>query len=186
MSSYLDKAGLARFWSAIKSYVDAHSGGVSLSSVYPVGSIYMSVNSISPATLFGGKWERIQDRFLLAAGSTYAAGGMGGEATHTLTVNELPDHKHTFATDSAGDHTHSLNRVLGNSGGDWTGDTAGNLSGSGRKFGYINPDHTIKTITNTGSGGAHAHSGTTNGAGGGGKHNNMPPYLTVYMWKRTA
>lgn len=187
MSSYLDKAGLARFWNAIKSYVDAHSGGgVSLSSVYPVGSIYMSVNSTSPATLFGGTWERIQDRFLLAAGSTYAAGGFGGEATHTLTEAELPNHRHTFTTDSAGDHTHSLNHVLGNSGGGWTGDTAGNLSGSGRKFGYINPNYTIKTVTNTGSGGAHTHSGTTNGTGGNGKHNNMPPYLTVYMWKRVA
>lgn len=154
--------------------------------IYPIGSIYMSVNSTSPATLFGGKWERIQDRFLLAAGSTYAAGGFGGEATHTLTVYELPDHRHTFTTDSAGDHTHSLNRVLGNSGGDWTGDKAGNLSGSGRKFGYINSDYTIKTVTNTGSGGAHTHSGTTNGAGGSQPHNNMPPYLTVYMWKRTA
>lgn len=154
--------------------------------IYPVGSIYMSVNSTSPATLFGGTWERIQDRFLLAAGPTYAAGGMDGEATHTLTVDELPDHRHAFTTDSAGDHTHSLDRVLGNSGGDWTGDTAGNLSGSGRKFGYINPDYTIKTVTNTASGGTHTHTGTTNGAGGNGKHNNMPPYLTVYVWKRTA
>ena len=71
-------------------------------------------------------------------------------------------------------------------GGDWTGDTAGDLSGRGRKFGYIDPNYGVKTVTNTGSGGAHTHSGTTNGAGGNGKHNNMPPYLTVYMWKRTA
>ena len=58
--------------------------------VYPVGSIYMSVNSTSPATLFGGTWTQIQDTFLLAAGSTYAAGATGGEATHTLTENEMP------------------------------------------------------------------------------------------------
>jgi len=154
--------------------------------IYPVGSIYMSVNSTSPATLFGGKWERIQDRFLLAAGSTYAAGSMDGEATHTLTEAELPVHTHTFATDSAGAHTHSLNRVLGNSGGNWTGDTAGDLSGSGRKFGYIDSNYGVKTVTNTGSGGAHTHSGTTNGAGGTQPHNNMPPYLAIYMWKRTA
>jgi len=154
--------------------------------IYPVGSIYMSANSTSPATLFGGTWERIQDRFLLAAGSTYAAGGFGGEATHTLTEAELPNHRHTFTTDSAGDHTHSLDRVLGNSGGNWTGDTAGDLSGSGRKFGYIDSKYGVKTVTDTGSGGAHTHTGTTNGTGGNGKHNNMPPYLTVYMWKRTA
>lgn len=154
--------------------------------IYPVGSIYMSTNATSPETLFGGKWERIQDRFLLAAGTEFPAGKRDGEATHTLTAEELPDHRHTFTTDSAGGHNHSLNRVLGNSGGNWTGDTAGNLSGSGRKFGYIDPDYTIKTVTNTDSGGAHTHTGTTDGAGGNGKHNNMPPYLTVYMWERTA
>lgn len=164
-----------------------YSGGVNiLEKVYPIGSIYMSTNNASPEMLFGGKWERIQDRFLLAAGETYSAGNMDGEATHTLTADELPDHRHTFTTDSAGDHTHSLNRVLGNSGGNWTGDTAGNLSGSGRKFGYIDPDYTIKTVTDTGSGGAHTHSGTTNGTGGNGKHNNMPPYLVVNVWERTA
>lgn len=164
-----------------------YSEGVNiLEKVYPIGSIYMSTNNASPETLFGGKWERIQDRFLLAAGKTYSAGSMDGEATHTLTEEELPHHTHTFDTDSAGAHTHSLNHVLGNSGGNWTGDTAGNLSGSGRKFGYIDPDYTIKTVTNTDSGGAHTHTGTTDGAGGNGKHNNMPPYLTVYIWKRTA
>lgn len=62
--------------------------------VYPVGSIYMSVNSTSPASLFGGTWERIKDRFLLAAGDTYSAGSTGGEAQHTLTVDEMPSHYH--------------------------------------------------------------------------------------------
>lgn len=47
---------------------------------YPVGSIYMSVNSTNPSTLFGGSWERIQDTFLLASGSTYGAGTTGGSA----------------------------------------------------------------------------------------------------------
>ena len=48
--------------------------------IYPVGSIYMSVNATSPASLFGGTWEQLKDRFLLAAGDTYAAGSTGGEA----------------------------------------------------------------------------------------------------------
>ena len=175
MSSYLDKAGLARFWRAIKSYVDAHSGGgVSLSSVYPVGSIYMSVNSTSPATLFGGKWERIQDRFLLAAGSTYAAGSMDGEATHTLTEAELPDHRHTFTTDSAGAHTHQLGRNKDSLASGSKYDKPNNASSTS--------DHGYKSTSN----GAHTHTGTTDGAGGNGKHNNMPPYLTVYMWKRIS
>ena len=79
---------------------------------YPVGSIYLSVNDTDPATLFGGTWERIsQGRSLLGAGSnvanstdywgSYAAGAenfpageMGGEVTHTLTVDEMPSHTH--------------------------------------------------------------------------------------------
>lgn len=61
---------------------------------YPVGSIYLSISSATPASLFGGTWEQIKDVFLLAAGNTYAAGSTGGEATHTLTVEEMPAHAH--------------------------------------------------------------------------------------------
>lgn len=63
-------------------------------SVYPVGSIYMSTASTSPANLFGGTWVQIKDKFLLAAGSRYSAGATGGEATHTLTTSEIPSHSH--------------------------------------------------------------------------------------------
>ena len=73
--------------------------------VYPVGSIYMSVNNVSPATFIGGTWEQLKDRFLLGAGSSYSAGSTGGAATHTLTTAQMPSHTHT--TDSQGAHTHS-------------------------------------------------------------------------------
>lgn len=59
-------------------------------SAYPVGAIYISANSVSPASLFGGSWERLKDRFLLAAGDTYSAGGTGGAAKRTLTKNNIP------------------------------------------------------------------------------------------------
>ncbi len=62
--------------------------------IYPVGSIYMSVGTTAPSVLFGGVWEKIENRFLLAAGSSYAQGSTGGEATHTLTVDEMPSHNH--------------------------------------------------------------------------------------------
>lgn len=157
-----------------------------LNHVYPVGSYYeTSDKDFDPNDSFVGEWSLEESgRVHVSAGAGYNIGKKGGEATHTLTEAELPNHRHTFTTDSAGDHTHSLNHVLGNSGGDWTGDTAGNLSGSGRKFGYINPDYTIRTVTYTGSGGAHTHTGTTNGAGGTQPHNNMPPYITVNRWHR--
>lgn len=61
---------------------------------YPIGSIYLSVNDTSPASLFGGTWEKIQDRFLLASGSSYSLGATGGEKEHTLTISEMPSHDH--------------------------------------------------------------------------------------------
>lgn len=120
-----------------------------LQKVYPVGSIYMSVNSTSPASLFGGTWQRIQDSFLLAAGTTYAAGATGGEAAHTLTEAELATHRHAAIFQT---------------------------SGSGDFF-------TIAGASQTSDAGIYAYGGY---AGGGQAHNNMPPYLAVYMWKRTA
>ncbi len=126
-----------------------------LNAVYPIGSIYMSVNSVSPATLFGGTWERIQDRFLLAAGNTYAAGTTGGEATHTLTVDEMPSHKHnvSFLT----------NPNEGSTADDGMFASSGGNPNFSRVFSKID-------VSNS---------------GGGQPHNNMPPFLTVNIWKRT-
>ena len=52
-----------------------------LDAVWPVGSIYLSASEISPETLFGGTWEQVKDRFLLAAGDVYSLGGTGGQAS---------------------------------------------------------------------------------------------------------
>ena len=62
--------------------------------IYPVGSIYMSVNSTNPSTLFGGTWTQLKDRFLLGAGSTYTNGSTGGSATQRLSAANLPSHTH--------------------------------------------------------------------------------------------
>ena len=130
--------------------------------VYPVGSIYMSVNSTNPGNLFGGKWEQIKDRFLLAAGDTYAAGSTGGEEQHKLTTSELPPHSHAVAP-------------LGAKGG-----TNGNLV-INDKYGAMSGADTLNL-----SGGNAFYARNTSIVGEGQAHNNMPPYLTVYMWKRTA
>ena len=62
--------------------------------IYPIGSYYMSSDPTSPAELFGGTWEQIKDRFILAAGDSYTVDATGGEATHTLTTDEIPSHYH--------------------------------------------------------------------------------------------
>ena len=127
-----------------------------LDNVYPVGSIYMSVNSTNPKNLFGGTWEQIQGRFLFGMNSSYPAGSTGGEITHKLTAAEMPTHAHYMAS--------------GNAGGDgtWKPDAGW----------YLVTDVTDDTTT------WWAQIGMNN-AGGSEAHNNMPPYLSVYIWKRT-
>lgn len=90
--------------SAISNLNSKVANMVTLEAVYPVGAVYMSTVSTSPATLFGfGSWTRIQGRFLLGAGSSYSVNGTGGEATHTLTTSEIPAHTHaTYRQNSAG------------------------------------------------------------------------------------
>ena len=165
---------------ALKSQIDnivIEGGGLTLNVIYPIGSIYMSINNINPANLFGGEWEQIKDTFLLAAGNTYTAGSTGGETEHTLTINEMPKHKH-----NTGDV-----------------DTPGSESGYARGFVTalsLNSDSTYRTQVGTASSGVYtvvakvsedlSTSVSTNNVGADVAHNNMPPYLTVYMWKRIA
>lgn len=155
----LDESGWVyyRTPAELKSDIGASGGGVDVSTVldkvYPVGSIYMSVNSTNPKTLFGGTWVQIKDRFLLAAGTTYKAGATGGEAAHTLTESEMPSHKHAVYYPNAGAADHSA---------------PGNY-----------PDGPSDSTY-------YAIGSYTSSAGGDKAHNNLPPYLSVYVWKRTA
>lgn len=64
---------------------------------HPVGSIYMNISEVNPNELFGGTWEKLEDKFLLAAGPTFSLGTSGGEINHTLTVAEIPSHTHMSA-----------------------------------------------------------------------------------------
>ena len=133
---------------AMNSAGELVDGARTLLDFYPVGSIYMSVNNTSPARLFGGSWEQIKDVFLLAAGDTYSAGSTGGEATHTLTVDEMPSHNHGFKT---------IEKKAA------SGTNYSRFASDGDAVGSV--------ITET---------------GGGQPHNNMPPYLAVFMWQRES
>lgn len=124
-----------------------------LDKLFPIGYIYLSTVATNPKDLFGGTWEQLKDRFLLAAGDSYSAGATGGEATHKLTTAEMPSHTHSAAV-NGGTVNYGKNRT-----------TIGNFAI--KQQGYEDGS----TIFPTGNGAA---------------HNNMPPYLAVYMWKRTA
>ena len=131
--------------------------------IYPIGAIYISTSSTNPGTLFGGTWEQIKDRFLLAAGSSYPAGATGGAATHTLSVDEMPSHNHAKSN----------------------GDTLA-LNGVNQKIsrGVVAKGSDYYSFTTPASNGL-AYGGNVTNTGGGEAHNNMPPYLAVYVWKRT-
>ena len=79
-----------------------------LNLVYPVGSIYWSSNNTNPGTLFGGTWTQIKDRFILAAGDYYSNGATGGASSVTLTVSNMPSHKHSFTpSGTVSSHSHT-------------------------------------------------------------------------------
>lgn len=197
------------------------SGGAS--SAYPIGSIFISTVATNPKTLLGfGVWEQIKDTFLLACGSLYSAGAMGGEASHLLTAAELPVHYHGIPS-----HSHSLNSHTHDAGSlvsdsishfhyasvapaycntfrgymmrdtgytSYSGEYAAAGSSSGKGF-SLDTSMTVNVGSNVHS---HAITGTTAGAGGttgtyggntattgsGASHNNLPPYLAVYVWQR--
>ena len=69
-----------------------------LNAFYPVGSIYMSTKSTNPGAFLGGTWTALMGRVLVGAGTDFPAGTTGGEAKHTLTVAEMPAHKHPSTT----------------------------------------------------------------------------------------
>lgn len=128
-----------------------------LDKLWPVGSIYQSSSSTSPASLFGGTWEQIKDQFILAAGDTYAAGSTGGEATHKLTDAEMPRHAHNIAKGSK------------------------NTNGAGTKFEIYDAYQSESSIAE-----GYYWTATTLFAGNSKPHNNMPPYVAMYIWKRIA
>ena len=133
--------------------------------VYPVGSIYMSVNNVSPATFFGGTWERVQDRFLLAAGSTYAAGSTGGSSSHNH------DYRLSFANynlgfdasvDGLGAYNYDSKSYVKSR-------VAGGVSAKGL-YNVSVETHTLSV--------SYLDGGNTS------YKENLPPYLAVYIWKR--
>lgn len=132
-----------------------------VNAVYPVGSIYISVTNTNPSSLFGGTWAAFgTGRTLVGVDTTQnefnTVQKTGGAKTHTLTLSQIPPHSHKTVE----------KRGYAFYGGERVYEPAGPASGTG----YA----TDPNFLNTGS------------AGSGEAHNNLQPYITVYMWRRTA
>lgn len=142
-----------------------------LNHVYPVGSIYMSMNQVDPGTLFGGTWERVQDTFLLASGSTYGAGTTGGSADSVVVshTHEQTAHSHGFVNGDKVWTTASGSTEQGNK-----------ISGNEKYYAATaKKDYTWRTRTTS-------ETPDIKSTGESGTGKNMPPYLAVYVWKRIA
>lgn len=164
-----------------------------LNMIYPVGSIYMSVNNVSPATFIGGTWTALTDRVLIGAGSSYAVNATGGAtshthtsaahthttAGHTLTITEMPKHEHrSMKWGNGTEYYFGVNGSSPGSDGWWNFTYTGGGAGSSEPNFYTNK---------VGGGGSHSHGNTgSTTPGNTGSSSNLPPYLAVYMWKRTA
>ena len=133
--------------------------------IYPIGSIHITTNGVNPSNYFDGEWERIQDTFLLASGTTYANGSTGGSATVKLTSAQsgVPQHTHTYAHT---DTTYKLN-------------TTNRKPGTSTAVAYgTSISATANNTTKTSSNNTAANASQA--------HENMPPYLAVYMWERVG
>ncbi len=171
--AYVDESGVTTLTNEIKSYIQTYF----LDLHYPVGSIYLSVNSTSPATLFGGTWEQIQDRFLLSAGENYAAGSSGGEATIT--------HTHQYGI-QFGEYYGGLGGISQDSSGvlNYTDATNFSTAGWSDNLGSANFTYNGGVAGSTSTKSTYTRKSEGNTAYV--TQTNMPPYLTVYMWKRVS
>lgn len=135
--------------------------------IFPVGSIVQYADaSIDPNSLIGGTWERIQGKFLFGADSSHVIGSEGGSETQTLTTANLPRHMHFTIRMAQGetspDYLHTVARS------------------DFEHSQWENARYQLYGVDDE------ANSGKSSYVGSGTAHNNMPPYLTVYIWKRTA
>lgn len=130
---------------------------------YPVGAVYISYVSTSPATLFGGAWTPITGRFPYFNAGT----AVGGSNTHTLTAAEMPSHTHSIRYSGSGP-------LGGNELGPWSTNAGdGGLWACVTSHAGGDPDIGRPKVIALNAGASAAH-------------NNMPAYQTLYAWRRTA
>lgn len=141
-----------------------------LNASHPIGSIYMTINEVNPSVLFGGTWELLKDRFLVGAGNSYQVGEIGGEATHTLTVDEMPNHSHINCIYNQNNTYYDM------------AFNAIRLKTGANAYEWVDIENEHKTAGSNGG----DPCGITRSVGRNKPHNNLPPFLAVNIWKRIS
>lgn len=147
-----------------------------LGGIYPVGCIYAETTGANPGTTFGiGTWTAFAaGRTLIGAGTSdqaFTAGNTGGESNHQISWNEMPSHSHGVNDPGHRHATCDAGQTVFTS-----GSTNTTYAASG--YQQITWGNTNTGYSGTGIG--------INSAGADQAHNNLPPYIVVYFWKRTA
>lgn len=180
-------------------YNGADGGGMPIGTlldlIYPIGSVYTSINNVSPQTFLGGYWEPIKGRFLLAAADEEdigtepdesvcyrTAGTTGGSERVTLDASQIPAHTHGNKSLSGSVSIRPLSNKTSSALGGVSGIMSAPRSSQTFSGGlnYTGIDSTKGWDIHVDA--SHEH----NSVGGGQSHGNMPPYLAVYMWVRVA
>ena len=147
---------------------------LTLDKIYPVGSIYMSADNKEPSIIFGGTWEKIEDRFLLASGSNYTLGSTGGNSSVSYTPQGAVEN-HTLTETEMPSHNHDIGNIPVN----------GEVNNNGyQAYRLTNVASTTAGLSTTSTGGNQPHNhpftGTTASI------QTMPPYIVVNVWKRIS
>lgn len=177
-------------------YIPARNetGGLTLDKVYPVGSVYISAGNVNPNTIFAGTtWEPFGIGRTLVGCDTNdtdfaGVGKTGGEKTHTLTAEEMPSHNHDVTVETK-ELKGSVWNFVGQNANYGPGNSTSGVFSKGGDGTCFYPSSTGKaTGVNDGfiMDATHKHTASASNTGSGTAHNNMPPYITVCMWKRTA
>ena len=195
---------------------DAMGGSSSPLDAYPVGAIYLSMSATSPQALFGGTWQKLEGRFLMCSDSSHAAGTTGGsndavvvshthsgesdtDGSHTHSISG-GSHSHTGSTSSAGSHTHGTSQSgysfvttngifkygSGDSAAPAPSSKVTNTAGSGVHTHGVTVNTSSSHSHSMTSAGGHYHTLTIDSAGQSGTNKNMPKYIAVNAWQRTA
>ena len=153
--------------------------------IYPIGSLYWSSKSTNPASLFGGTWVQIKDRFVLACGDTYkTVGETGGASSVTLSVSNMPSHNHSFS--GSGSHSHGITDP-GHRHKYELGVNDGHGHGGRRSEDYYGMNTTSYEKTGiTIDSATVSISGNTSTSGSGTAFSILPPYVVKYCFERTA